>query len=211
MISLLATKLQPTNILFISWPMIEKWLPLGIPGALNWEHTYFCSIDVLKKLFNKRGFKIVDEQNFFNDHSMFMALKREDSQTVVELHGDIQQNRKLVSEYFHCFVRQVDYVKKLIIDSPQPIWMMPASVYTQYPYVFGLNKYKIEGILDNSPSKLGQRLYGTALRVISPSELNNQVIGTVILNAGAHSKEIIQQLVLSHPGIQIINIQDFTG
>lgn len=208
MVSLLGTKLNPTSRIVVSWPMIEKWFTLGIPGALNWENTYFCSVEVLKKLLKKHGFRIVDEQVFCKGHSIFMAFMRDGGESADEIFGDAENSRALVTEYFHCFEKQVVYVKQLLVKSPQPFWMMPASVYSQYPYAFGLNECEIKGILDDSSAKQGQRLYGTSLNVISPAELPKLSIGTVILNGGGHSKEIIEQLAISHPGLKVVNIQD---
>ena len=53
----------------------------------------------------------------------------------------------------------------------------------------------ISGILDNDKNKQGRRLYGTNLRVYSPSVLQSLDSPIVIVKAGTYTNEIIDDIV----------------
>ena len=208
-ILLLTTKLPLSGKVVISWPMIEKWLSTGVPGALNWEHTFYCPISTLKQLFKSYGFSLVEEQYFGEHHSVFIIFEYEGTRSSSKLFKvDVEKNRKEVINYFRYFDRQVLQLKQILKDAPMPIFMMPASVYSQYLYAFGIKECKLKGLLDNDSLKQGRRLYGTSLKAFSPTEISIRDAGTVLLNAGAHSAEITQQLAISNPNLLIINAED---
>ena len=54
----------------------------------------------------------------------------------------------------------------------------------------GLDTTKIVSILDNDKNKQGKRLYGSSLKVESPSILKDVISPHIILKAGVYNSEI---------------------
>jgi hypothetical protein len=211
MIKLLAKKLKSSDKLIVSWPIIESWLSSGLPGALNWEHTFFCTVATLKTMLANNGFKILYEEIFHTNHSIFLALEKLPNLipqfNVNELQNIAEaENRSLVANYFANFEIQANLLKEILLSTPKPFWLMPASIYSQYLFAFGLHELSFNGVLDNSENKKNLRLYGTPLYVYSPSELQIDVMGSIVLNGGAHTPEIKQQLKITNPNLIIVNI-----
>jgi hypothetical protein len=75
-------------------------------------------------------------------------------------------------------------------DTTQPVYLFGAHVFAQYLIAFGLDTSLIVSLFDNDPKKLGKRLYGTNLRVQSPSVLREVKNPIVILKAGVYNEEI---------------------
>ena len=210
MIELLSNKLQDFDRLIVSWPIIEGWLVDGLPGALNWEHTFFLNVETLKVIFSAYGFKVIDEKFFNQNHSIFIALEKTPNTKLdlakVDWGGCYLQNCRVVSNYFNGFAKKVLLLKKMLVDKPKPLWFMPASIYSQYLYAFGLFELTFKGILDNSENKNNLRLYGTPYYVKKPSSIAIDEAGSIVLNGGAHSAEIMVLLEQSNPNMTVINI-----
>ena len=64
------------------------------------------------------------------------------------------------------------------------------SCLSQFLIFNGLMTSKINCILDNSPLKIGKRLYGTSLRVKNPRSIACDKNPVVILKAGPYNDEI---------------------
>ena len=75
------------------------------------------------------------------------------------------------------------------------IYLFGAHIFSQMLIHFGLRIDKVRCILDNDPLKQGKRLYGTSFRVKSPEVLRNEDKPIVVLNAGAYSGEIKDDIV----------------
>ena len=87
-------------------------------------------------------------------------------------------------------------------DFPHKVFLFGAHVFSQYLLSFGLDQSKICGILDNSPLKIGKRLYGTNLSVFDPKIIIDDDVG-VILKVGSYRNEIIAQLKTINPNVTI--------
>jgi len=75
------------------------------------------------------------------------------------------------------------------------IYLFGAHIFSQYLFSFGLSKDKIKAILDNSPLKIGKRLYGTNLMVKTPKILSSSIKPLVILKAGIYNDEIKKDIL----------------
>jgi len=62
------------------------------------------------------------------------------------------------------------------------------------------------GFLDNDPSKIGKRMYGTHLLNYPMSEIQKHKEITVILHAGPYLSEIKKQLLDYNPLVKFIDI-----
>jgi hypothetical protein len=208
MIELLSEKLPDTGRLVVAWPQMDRWLQQGLPGALNWEHTFYVPIDVLLELMASRGFILNEQHDFGDGHSYFLAFSKGKKRPFVTNHDQIANSRYLVKNYWQSFEARVTAINKIIGESPTPLWVSPASVYTQYLFAFGLETSNLAGILDNAQVKQGKRLYGTPGEVESPSIIENTTC-TVIINAGAHTQEILHQFSTINPSATLINAMEF--
>lgn len=209
MVSLLAEKMPVGNSLVIAWPQIEKWLPQGLPGALNWEHTYYVPLPVLKSLLTSHGFRLVEHTEFGPDHSHFLAYVRDAQSSETLQCANPNETSAEVSRYWQTFQRRVDNLQAHLNSRPQDVWFTPASVYTQYLLAFGLNKApNVRGILDNATVKQGKRLYGTSLKVFPQQEMG-QTPCYVIINGGAHTEEMMRQLANRNPQANLLNAVEF--
>jgi hypothetical protein len=79
-----------------------------------------------------------------------------------------------------------------------------ANIFSQGLVALGINTSKIKGVLDNSPSKLNQRLYGTDLIVQNPSIIAGDHDVYVVLNASIYQSEIRDQLKSLNKNVVII-------
>ena len=61
----------------------------------------------------------------------------------------------------------------------------------------------IGDVLDNSPLKIGKRMYGTNLHVKDPIEIKNRDCA-VILKVAAYREEIMTQLIKINPNVVIL-------
>lgn len=207
MIGLLSEKLPASGRLVVAWPQMEKWLEQGLPGALNWEHTFFVPINVLLELMAAHGFVLCEQQDFGTGHSYFLAFGKEKSRPFLSNPTQIDKSRQAVTSYWQGFQARVNAINKVLEKSSGPVWVSPASVYTQYLFAFGLDTSKIAGILDNAQVKQGKRLYGTAGWVVSPASIENTDC-TVVINAGAHTPEILRQFSEINPTATLINAME---
>jgi len=72
-------------------------------------------------------------------------------------------------------------------------YLFGAHIFSQFLINRGLQTNKIEAVIDNSPNKVGKRLYGSNLKVINPEYLKG-CAGLVILKAGQYQAEVEKQL-----------------
>jgi len=95
-------------------------------------------------------------------------------------------------------------------DIPNKLfYVWPTSIHSIPLFTFGLNYKKLEGILDNSPNKIGKYLYGYNLLCSSFSELlekeqANKKICVFIGGAGNYIKEIFTK----NENVELIFIND---
>ena len=72
--------------------------------------------------------------------------------------------------------------------------MFGGHIFSQFLLNNGIISERIEGILDNSTSKIGKRLYGTNKSIFSPEILSEKQNVALILKAGQYQEEIRKQI-----------------
>jgi SAM-dependent methyltransferase len=203
-VAVMAAKLPPDGRVILAWPDLESWIVRGEPGAINWEHTFFCAVETLTDLFAKNGFRLAESQTFGKDHSVFLAFaKSEAPQTQTQAKRDFEAVRARIGEYFAKFARKAAALNAMARARTRPVYAAPASIYTQYLFAFGLDPKLVAGLVDNSPLKQGRRLYGTPLRVLPSATLEGKD-STVILNGGAHNSEMAAEFKRVNPQTEIL-------
>ncbi|NBO36699.1 hypothetical protein EBU91_04095, partial [bacterium] len=175
-------------------------------NALNFEHTYFLTLENLEFMARKTGFEIINIENYI-DHSFFVTMKKTKKHQI-DLEG-VKKTSKIYAKNFDLLWDGLDlFVEetKLIINkkSEIPTFIFGAHIFTQSLYQLGLSKCKIEGVLDNAIMKIGKRLYGTPYRVFHPETIKDMKDVRVILKVASYQAEIKKQLVGLNPNVEII-------
>jgi len=184
-----------TKIIF-SVPPLRIHLERKFTNTLNFEHTFLCSEPYIENWFKE--FKLLEKYYYGDDFAIFYAFEKSyivDSRHQIVNLNLYETNKKLYLDY-------VDYHKNLIkgineaIDKHNGnVFLFGAHVFSQFLISFGLNTGKIECIIDNSQAKQNKRLYGTDLKVYSPSILKNEITPLVILRTGVFNSEIKNDII----------------
>jgi hypothetical protein len=207
-IEVIAHKLPKDGRVAIAWPDIRNWLAKGEPGAINYEHTFYCPVDVLLETFERNGLSLVEQRTFGDDHSIFLALKNTGTRRMGAVSSErATETRAYVKHFFATFEKKARVLNGIAEATSQPLYAAPASIYTQYLFAFGLDHSRFRGLLDNSPLKQGHRLYGTPLQVLSPSTIRDAA-STVFLNGGAHTAEMTDAFKALNAETQIVSVAD---
>lgn len=167
-----------------SIPKQLEWMELGYANSLFFEHTVVLETSKLIEEHKKIGYVLVDSCEY-KDHSSFYCFEKvsEEIESSIAINS-FEKNNKILEEY----------IKKLKggyeINSNFYIF----SAHIQSQYILKLNEYSnfCIGVLDNSPLKIGKRLYGFGLKIISPIEGNKNI--TVLVPNSPYSSEIKSQL-----------------
>lgn len=184
-------KYLPENGKFVfGYPNLEYFFSNKHTNAINFEHTLLMTDYFVEYFLKKTGFKLLKKQNFKN-HSFFYSVQKS------VIHHTGQPDIRNYKKFKLMFNEFIDYHKNMILELNHKIanhngeiFLFGAHIFSQYLIGFGLSTNKINSILDNSPIKIGKRLYGTKLMVESPQCLSNIRNPLVILKAGVYNEEI---------------------
>lgn len=180
--------------IFLTFPNLEKYISEGIHHVLNTEHTFYIDNKFVEKIFLKYGFKLEDIE-FYNHHSVLFYFKRND-----ELSADsilIKNEENNVDDYFKKIYEAVSYFNNIIENNKDKnIYLFPASCHSIFLTIFGLNYQNIFGMVDNSPNKIGKKMYGLELNIFSFKKiLEEDKKALFLINGGVFNKEIEQILI----------------
>jgi hypothetical protein len=190
----------------MSIPNINELLLKFGSNALNFEHTYFLTLENLDFMARKTGFEIINVENYI-DHSFFITMKKAKKHQI-DLER-IKKTNKIYAKNFDSLwdgLGQFVEETKFIINkkSEIPTYIFGAHVFTQSLYQLGLNQCNIDGVLDNATMKIGKRLYGTPYRVFHPETIRDMTKVRVILKAASYQNEIKKQLIELNSNVEII-------
>jgi len=198
--------MQDSAIMHMSIPNINQLLLNFGSNALNFEHTYFLTLENLGYMAAKTGFEILSVSNYIN-HSFFVKLKKT---KVAEV--DIQRtkvsnqlNLKNFDLLWNGLAQFVEKTKLSIYANPNvTTYIFGAHVFSQSLYYLGLEECDITGVLDNALIKQGRRLYGTPYEVFQPETIKNLESVRVILKVANYQSEIREQLIQINKNVEII-------
>jgi hypothetical protein len=184
--------------LIFSLPNMEEMLRRKYTNCINFEHTIFLTEPYVEYLLQSHGFRLIEKEYFLDDHSIFYAYVR-DSQvrpTVLPA-GLYERNKQLYLDYVRYHEALIKNLNEKIsnLSPDQDLYLFGAHVFAQYLIGFGLNTSRINCILDNDPNKQGKRLYGTSLKVTSPTVLKRVTNPVLILKAGVYNDEIRKDIL----------------
>lgn len=178
-----------------TFPNMWEQLSRKYTNCLNFEHTVFLTEYFVDHLLFQSGFEIVKKE-YFKDHSIFYATRKvSDAMDGVIVENKYDEYKKLFMDFVNYHTAMVDDLNNKITNSPQPVYLFGAHIFSQYLIGFGLETGKITAILDNSLAKQGKRLYGTSLLVSSPKVLSGKGRVNIILKAGIYNEEIKKDIL----------------
>ena len=199
----ISISMNQTTTMYISFPNIRRILETNGANSLNFEHTYFLEPKQLNSLLNNFGLEVIENQSFL-EHSFFMKVKKISSEkrgsSIIAIHDYAKffdQMWESLQEFTENTIRHIDM-------NSTPIFLFGAHVFSQALHNLGLSKVGVIGVLDNSKSKIGKRLYGTPYEVFNPKIIANYSQVTVILKASHYQDEIREQLISLNPRVQIL-------
>ena len=180
--------------LIISWPDMEKMAARTDLNMLNFEHLHYLPSETVINMLKSLGYE-VEIAYEFEGHSIFLSARKKSSASNIEPFKNSQDESliDLAGRYKQTLNETVASFNEMSCDWSGEIWLFGAHIFSQFLISAGLDTSRISGLLDNAPSKIGQRLYGTDLYVTSPLELTHKSNQLILLAAALYEKEIIQQ------------------
>jgi len=146
---------------------------------------------------NKTGFKILKKECFGN-HSFFYSVQKCNKIKFnhdIAFKGKYKKYKNMFNDFISYHEDMIEEINLKIQSHDGDIYLFGAHIFSQYLFSFGLSKDKIKSILDNSPIKIGMRLYGTNLKVNTPKILSSSLNPLVILKAGIYNDEIKEDIL----------------
>ena len=189
--------------MFISFPNIIELIRTGGANSLNFEHTYFLTPVQIETLFENYGF-IVKRKTSFIKHSYFYEIEKITEQISNSTIQNILQESIRYIQMQSGLRKFVFDTNQIMLNSSFPTFIFGAHVFSQNLLVLGLNASLIQGVIDNSPSKQNQRLYGSELKVFNPSIIADCSQVNVILKTTHYQSEIKEQLISINKNVTII-------
>ncbi len=174
------------SFMFISSPIIDEMMKDGFTNAMNFEHSYGVTKNLLHKMLRHCNLRIV-EQSDFNKYCVFICAVK-DSKDLQEDYNPVENE-----SYYHKFINYHDTELKRIkssLEKEEKAFIFGAHIFTQFLLKYGLDENKFVCVLDNDERKIGKRLYGTNLKVCSPKVLKNYESPIVLLKAAQYTNEI---------------------
>lgn len=190
----IAEVLRPGQRLIFAYPNLALWLERKYTNALNFEHTMLLTDRHLDALLPQHGFRVLDK-TVYKEHSFFYSAEK--------VSGSVSGPKmpQLYTEYKALFLDFVKHHERMVAAinesmrySDHEFYLFGAHIFSTFLFAFGLRPERISGILDNSPTKRGRRLYGTNFIIQSPSVLAGRSKVSVILRAGHFNREIREDI-----------------
>jgi len=183
--------------LFLVFPDLEYYINNEILHLLNSEHTFYVDNNFLVELFKSYGFEL-KRQNSYKNHSVLFYFKRISN---LKLNDKVEINFINKNYDIEKFIQNIKHkvltLNKYIIENPnRNIFIWPDSIHSLYLCMFGLDYYKLTGLLDNSLNKIGKKAYGYNIPIFNFYERVNQKnkSDTFFINGGIFNEEVKNKL-----------------
>lgn len=188
--------------IFLSIPNMEHSLQNSSISFIHIEHTFYLTVEMMYYMFSKHGY-ICKAMVPFKDHSYFFHFVA--SESCEPLTVTTEKSELYKTQFKNYFQSRITLFKDISIDSE--FYIAPSGHFGQFIYR-NLERFKDKmiGFLDNDPSKIGKRMYGTHLLNYPMKEIQKHKEITVALHAGPYLSEIKKQLLEYNPHVRFINI-----
>ena len=175
--------------IFLTFPDLEYYVNNNVFHVLNTEHTFYVDNNFLINVFKFFGFELV-EKIFYKNHSVLFYFEK----TVGDglgINFDFKNQNYNLSKFYSKIKDTVNNFNEIINNNEdKEIYLWPASIHSLYLLMFGLNQTKLKGLTDNSPNKIGNKMYGTNLKVYDFKKVSNEQNSTILLNGGIFNSEV---------------------
>tara|TARA_Y100000310_G_scaffold66515_1_gene61841 strand:+ start:81 stop:1226 length:1146 start_codon:yes stop_codon:yes gene_type:complete len=178
-----------------SIPDLYYYIKNKFTNGLNFEHTIFLTEDILDTLLVMIGFKIIKKHHHKELPCIFYICKKVEPKNIDYPKSIYGKNKKVFLDFINYYKDEVDELNRKIDEFNGDIFLFGGHIFSQFLIYNGLNTDRIKCILDNSPMKQGNRLYGTQFIVRSPKILKNYKNAAVILKTATYDKEIKEDIL----------------
>ena len=169
-------------------PLIDNMLSHNFTNAVNFEHTYVISHEMVIDLLEICGLELLAVHKFSPYANFYAAVKNHNTKIKRKL--DYSKHKRIFQSFIDYHLSEVKNIQSRLPSKKHETFIFGAHIFTQYLLNFGLQEESFLNILDNDPNKIGNRLYGTRLTVKSPKLLENYDKPTVVLKAAQYTEEI---------------------
>lgn len=174
--------------IFLTFPDLEYYINNKVYHVLNTEHTFYIDNNFLINIFEFLGFKLVERFSYKN-HSIILYFTRLHNNPVQKSINFKNKNYNL--KLFYEEIKKTVNDFNQIISENDDVYLWPASIHSLYLIDFGLNVIKLSGLSDNSPLKIGKKMYGTNLKVFDFEKISSNENYKILLNGGIFNSEVI--------------------
>lgn len=188
----IGSKLKAGDYMIFSAPRIDNMLKEFFTNAMNFEHTYLLCEEKVNHIISNAGFKIVEKKKF-NDYCVFYACQK--TKNITKQKNKNYSDEKLINDFVSHHEKEVVKILSNLDSKKDNTFIFGAHIFTQFLLKFGLDENLFSCVLDNDKTKIGNRLYGTGLKINSPKILKNYDSPLVILKAAQYTDEIKYDII----------------
>jgi hypothetical protein len=200
----IADFLQPGQKLIFAYPNLALWLARKYTNALNFEHTMLLTDVFIDVLLPEYGLQVLDK-TAYKDHSFFYtAVKSRQPLPRAAMPNMYREYKGIFQDFLSYHYETVHALNQAMQASTEEFYLFGAHIFSTFLFAFGLEHRRIAGILDNSPTKKGRRLYGTRFVVMNPEVLRARPNAAVILRAGIYNEEIKAGILKVNPTVRFL-------
>lgn len=192
--------------IYINHPDFEHNVRNNTYVVLNCEHTFYLEHNVLINYFLKYGFKLKKQDNYKN-HTIMFIFERIEPIVVEESTLINTYSIRDIDHFFNTMTKTINYLNNYMKDTTKKYYIWPASAHSISLFTNGLDYTRLDGMLDNSPNKVGKYLYGYNLLCSSFEEkikTTDENICIIISGAGSY----IDEIVINNSKITFIKTND---
>jgi len=198
-----------TPIQLFSVPNFDLGMISGNPSILNFEHENALSKEVLDEILYNSGYSVFSEN--YNTFSLFYEARRLNAfmKTFREPKVfDYKKSLDLLIQYGYKLRRQATILEdKIKIKMDDSIFFFGAHIFYTMLRSCGLTT-KFTGLIDNSPLKVGKRLYGTEYIVQQPNIIKDLDKSVIVVPYTPYQFEMIKQIQTLNDKTKIIYMEN---
>ena len=204
-INIIARKQVVGDRTIFAIPNLKLYVENLFVNALNFEHTYYITDEVVNYLFLQAGYKLVDKELYVN-HGIYYCFEKTDLKDIKTNFSDdlYLENKNAYLNLINFYKKEVNEYNEMINAHDGDVFLFGGHIFSQFLLYLGLKQDKIISILDNSIQKHNKRLYGYNLIIKNPDvikDLNNPL---VILKVGQYFEEVKKQLLSLNINVKIV-------
>ena len=176
---------------FISIPNMNAQIKNNLIPIIHQEHTVLCDYETIIYLFSKGGYSCKSSY-FYKEQSIFFHFINSSDVIVDSSYFNI----KRIDSVYNVYEYNKNKINSFVINTNKNIFIVPGGLYGQLVYYLLDDTYRknIIGFLDNDPSKVGKRLYGTSKYTFKMDEVKKYDTIKLLIYRGPYMDEIIEQL-----------------